>query len=93
MGIASGHIYYYLKDVVPITFRKEILITPNFMRRFDSIGQPNNHSGNRPTINSFNNTNNNVSSSSAGNVNNNRNNEDNNRGGFQPFSGRGSTWG
>lgn len=41
IGIAAGHCYYYLKDVVPITFRKDFLVTPNFIRKYlDNIGQP-----------------------------------------------------
>lgn len=34
VGLISGHIYYYLKDIVPVTFGKDLLITPNFMKRY-----------------------------------------------------------
>ena len=40
-GIAAGHIYYYFKDVFPLTFRKDFLLTPSFMRRIDNYGSSN----------------------------------------------------
>lgn len=88
IGLAAGHCYYYLKDVVPINFRKEVLITPRFLRRIDHWGQ----SINESTATSSN------YYYSGGNNNNNTNNNNNNndqggRGSFQAFSGRGTTWG
>lgn len=80
IGLICGHIYYYLKDVVPLQFRKEYLITPKFMARYDSIGQPKILNIRR------NNFNDNTTSTST-------NNNNNERGSFQPFSGRGTTLG
>ena len=89
IGIVAGHIYYYLKDVVPLQFRKDYLITPNFMRRFDNIGQPDQQNRRRNNFSSD------VRSENTANTNNTNNNtnDSNSRGEFQPFSGRGSTWG
>ena len=31
IGIAAGHLYYFLKDLLPITHSTDILKTPKFM--------------------------------------------------------------
>lgn len=82
IGIIGGHIYYYLKDVVPITFRRDFLKTPKFMMRFDYIGQP-------ETVN--NNVFNNRNQANQANQGPNQNNNGG-RGSFQAFSGRGTSF-
>jgi len=77
IGIAGGHCFYFIKDVVPIKFRKDILITPKFVsRKLDHIGQPE-----RPRA-TFGQTGQSTNSQS-----------ENSRGTFSAFSGRGSSWG
>ena len=78
MGIAAGHCYYYLKDVVPINFRKDVLITPRFVERYFDKGSVERV---RATVHN------------TGNQNtNNTNSTNNNRGSFSAFSGRGTTF-
>lgn len=80
IGIAGGHCFYFLKDVVPIKFRKDILKTPRFVSKYlDNVGQPE-----RPRA-TFGQT------GQAGQSNNSQDN--NSRGTFSAFSGRGSSWG
>lgn len=31
MGIISGHIYYFVKDIIPLQYKYDLLITPEFM--------------------------------------------------------------
>lgn len=106
VGIIAGHTYYYLKDLVPINFRKDYLITPGFVARylddpsfFQPAGQVRNNQGNnfgnayraqQPQGGNGPNPGN-----QGGNPGNQGGNPGNtgNRGGFQAFSGRGSTWG
>ena len=103
IGIACGHIFYYLKDIVPITFRKDFLITPEFVSNY--LDNPNSQLY-RPSINSQ------GSADSFGNrwSGNNNNNNSDNRGsgpgnpgngnsgagssgrGFSAFSGSGRTF-
>lgn len=108
VGIVAGHLYYYLKDIVPLTFRKDFLVTPGFVIRYldnPRLYQPQyaaNFIGNRNSNTNENNTNNNNNNNDGGfsnrlnnnNSNNNNNNNSNNRGGggFVAFSGRGSTY-
>ena len=97
VGIIAGHTYYYLKDLVPINFRKDVLLTPGFVVRY--LDNPDffrptatviNSGGERGFGNSFRGGNNagNNAGNNTGNAGNNGN-----RSGFQPFSGSGSTWG
>jgi len=100
VGIIAGHIYYYLKDIVPVTFKKDYLITPNFVKRYldnPRLFQPranltNYSSGGdgRAANDEFRNR--------WGNSNNASNNNSTGGGsssgsGFQAFSGRGTTLG
>lgn len=38
-GIAVGHLYYYLVDVVPLIYGKEILHTPQFLIDYFGVGE------------------------------------------------------
>jgi len=38
-GIAVGHLYYYLVDVVPLVYGKEILHTPQFLIDYFGVGE------------------------------------------------------
>ena len=38
-GIAMGHIYYFLVDVVPQVYGKDILTTPKFLIDYFGIGE------------------------------------------------------
>jgi hypothetical protein len=99
MGIAAGHIYYYLCDIVPVTFRKNFLFTPGFVRRYldnPRLYEPtvNHNYVNNDQSNSFRNRFDNNNSNNANTNNTNSNNRGNNSGGgFQAFSGRGTTLG
>jgi len=31
IGILAGHIYFFLKDIIPITYHKDILVTPTYV--------------------------------------------------------------
>lgn len=83
VGIISGHVYYYLKDIVPLTFGKDFLITPNFVRKY--LDAPNIY---RPTA-----VHNYVNQNNTANATNNNNSNTNGNRGFVAFSGRGNTVG
>lgn len=87
IGIAAGHFYYFLKDVCPIQYRKDYLITPDFVRRwFQNVGRvPLNNTGSSGSFSSQQ-TNNNSASSNSNSTN------ASSRGGFQAFAGTGRTW-
>lgn len=102
MGIVAGHIYYYLNDIVPVTFRKTFLFTPGFVKRYldnPRLYEPvvqHNYTNNNNDQNNFRNrfdNNNNNSNTTNANPNNNTGNRGNSSGGFQAFSGRGSALG
>jgi Derlin-2/3 len=38
-GIAVGHIYYFLVDVIPVVYGKDILHTPQFLIDFFGVGE------------------------------------------------------
>ena len=38
-GIAIGHIYYFLFDVIPFVYGKDVLKTPMFMIDYFGIGE------------------------------------------------------
>lgn len=38
-GIAIGHIYYFLVDVVPVVYGKDVLHTPQFLIDFFGVGE------------------------------------------------------
>jgi Derlin-2/3 len=38
-GLAVGHIYYFLVDVVPVVYGKDILTTPQFMIDYFGVGE------------------------------------------------------
>jgi Derlin-2/3 len=38
-GIAVGHIYYFLVDVIPVVYGKDILHTPQFLVDFFGVGE------------------------------------------------------
>ena len=38
-GYAIGHIYYFLADVVPIVYGKDVLATPQFLINFFGVGE------------------------------------------------------
>ncbi len=79
IGIAGGHCFYFLKDVVPIKFRKDLLKTPSFVsRKLNNIGQPERQ---RATF------------GQTGQTTQSNNQGENSRGTFSAFSGRGSSWG
>jgi Derlin-2/3 len=38
-GLAIGHIYYFLVDVVPVVYGKDVLTTPQFMIDYFGVGE------------------------------------------------------
>jgi len=38
-GMAMGHVYYFLVEVVPIMYQKDIIHTPNFLIDFFGVGE------------------------------------------------------
>eukprot|EP00744_Colponema_vietnamica_P009265 GILI01013192.1.p1 GENE.GILI01013192.1~~GILI01013192.1.p1 ORF type:complete len:252 (+),score=58.12 GILI01013192.1:152-907(+) len=38
LGIAVGHLYFFLKDVMPVQYGKDFLQTPSFLYRFFPVG-------------------------------------------------------
>ena len=36
VGLAAGHLFYFLKDIVPIAYKLDILRTPAFVQRIAS---------------------------------------------------------
>ncbi len=70
MGIISGHIFYFMKDIIPLKYKKDIFITPNFIKkRFDKI-QRNNNANNNDNRNRDrgNNDNNNINQESSSSI-------------------------
>lgn len=94
IGIAVGHVYFYLKDIAPLHFRRDYLMTPNFVKRYFDINT-------NPRFSQVNQSNGNTGNANQGNPgfrnawggNQNNNQGNNNRGGFQAFGGQGYTWG
>jgi len=37
-GIATGHLYYFLAEVVPVVYGKDVLRTPQFLINFFGVG-------------------------------------------------------
>ena len=52
LGLAAGHLYHFLKDVLPMEYRIEILKTPKFFTRLvDRLTRKPNVPGTRPVPN------------------------------------------
>ena len=89
VGIATGHIYYFIKDLAPVMYGWDILKTPQFLSRWLDNTAPARVTNQRATFTSMNN--NNAESASFRPGYNNTNSGGNS--GFNAFSGRGASWG
>jgi hypothetical protein len=90
VGIAAGHIYFYFKDLAPLNHGWDILKTPQFLfNKFDR--------NLRVTVSTTSTVTNNNSSGTFGTNNTSATFRQEGVSGtgnrFQPFSGRGSSWG
>ena len=91
VGIISGHVYFFLKDIAPVQNKINILVTPKLAVDFsEKYVYPNVTSPEEMGERGFTLMNNNAGDR-AGNTNNRPNNQQQpqQRGGFVPFSGRG----
>lgn len=85
-GIIAGHLYFFLKDVLPIQKGIDVLKTPKFLVDYFMNRIPVQIINNQRNQN---NTNNNNRNNDGGNDFRNRNDTNNNSRGYVPFSGRG----
>jgi len=90
VGIATGHIFYFLKDLAPVMYGWDVLKTPFFLQNWldRQPARVNQQQAGRPTFQTLNNPNNEQSATFRPGY------SDRNTGsGFSAFSGRGSSWG
>ena len=40
LGLAAGHVYHFLKDVLPVEYKVELIKTPRFFQRFFAASGP-----------------------------------------------------
>jgi hypothetical protein len=99
VGIAAGHLYFYLKDLAPINHALDLLKTPQFLiNYFDRQGTAR-VAPSQPTFRSVNNQNTSGSFGTSAQATQStgatyRNTAEAGTGNqFQPFQGRGHSWG
>jgi len=95
VGIATGHIFYFLKDLTPVMYGWDIFKTPQFLVNWldkppQRVVQSQQH---RATFTTLNNQNAGEASFRPGYSNNSSGNNTGGNSGFTAFSGRGSSWG
>ncbi len=92
IGIVTGHIYYFLKDLAPVLYGWDVLKTPqfliNWLDRRNARARVGYQQG-RDRFTSLNNPNTEEGATFRPGYNNNNNNQ----GGFTSFSGSGRSWG
>jgi uncharacterized membrane protein YgcG len=94
VGIATGHIYYFLKDLAPVMYGWDVLKTPLFLSNWIdrpivrvAAGQQ------RATFTTLNNSNTGEAASFRPGYSSGNNNSGSGNSGFSAFTGTGTSWG
>ena len=92
VGIATGHLYFFLKDLAPVAYGWNVLKTPQFLSNWIDVPVRNPA---RASFTTLNNSNTGESASFRPGYSDGSGNTGNTGGssGFQAFTGRGSSWG
>lgn len=99
VGIAAGHLYFYLKDLAPLNHALDILKTPQYLINYFDRTATTRVSPSQPTFRSVNNQNTSGTFGNTPQANQStgatyRSTSETGTGNqFQPFQGRGHSWG